>query len=54
MELTYEEIKEFLSAKLARYKIPEQVLFVQEVPKTPGLKVNKKYIRTMFGQEGIC
>ncbi len=46
--LTYEEIRACLTTKLARYKLPEKVLFVEEVPKTPGLKVNKKYIRTMF------
>ena len=25
------------------------ILFVDEIPKTPGLKVDKKHIRTMFG-----
>lgn len=52
--LTFEEITDYLKTRLARYKLPEKVLFVNEVPKTPGLKVNKKYIRTMFDEEGIC
>ena len=47
-KVTYEEIRECLMSKLARYKLPEKVLFVEEVPKTPGLKVDKKCIRTMF------
>lgn len=46
---TFEEIREYLMSKLARYKLPEKILFAEEVPKTPGLKVDKKYIRTMFG-----
>lgn len=50
----FEGIREYLKSKLARYKLPEKILFVDEVPKTPGLKVDKKYIRTMFGKEELC
>lgn len=49
--LSAEEIREALMAKMARYKIPEKLLFVDAVPKTPGLKTDKKYIRTMFKEE---
>ncbi|MCI5900265.1 MAG: acyl--CoA ligase [Lachnospiraceae bacterium] len=43
-----EDIRQALGQKMARYKIPERILFVEEIPKTPGLKVDKKYIRTLF------
>ncbi len=43
-----EEIREKLRKKIAGYKIPEKILFVSQIPKTPGMKVDKKYIRTMF------
>jgi fatty-acyl-CoA synthase/long-chain acyl-CoA synthetase len=46
--LTEEGIQEALRQKVARYKIPERILFVDQVPKTPGLKSDKKYIRTLF------
>jgi long-chain acyl-CoA synthetase len=38
---TIEEIKEFCSDKLAKYKIPETVLFTSSLPKNPGGKVIK-------------
>lgn len=38
---TVEEIKEFCRDKLARYKIPEYVLFIPSLPKNPGGKVMK-------------
>lgn len=46
-----DEIKTILKKRLARFKIPEKVLFVEEVFKTPGLKVDKKRIRTLFVKE---
>ena len=51
--MTYEEIHEELMNRMARYKIPEKILFVDKIPKTPGLKTDKKYIRTMFQKEEI-
>jgi long-chain acyl-CoA synthetase len=38
---TIEEIKEFCSDKLAKYKIPEHVRFVASLPKNAGGKVIK-------------
>lgn len=43
-----DEIKARLKGRLARFKIPEKILFVEAVFKTPGLKVDKKRIRTLF------
>ena len=47
--LSQEQIQDKLKDRVARYKIPEKILFVDEIPRTPGLKVDKKHIRTMFG-----
>jgi len=43
---TSEEIKEFCSDKLAKYKIPEQVIFTTSLPKNAGGKVNKAQLRS--------
>lgn len=50
-KLTEEEIKEDLKNRVAKYKIPTKILFVSEIPKTAGMKVNKKLIKTMFEKE---
>jgi long-chain acyl-CoA synthetase len=39
--ITVEEIKEFCSDKLAKYKIPEYIMFANALPKNPGGKVIK-------------
>lgn len=49
--ITEEEIKSKLYTKMAKFKIPERILFLNEIPKTPGMKVDKRYIRTLFKQE---
>ena len=46
--LTEEKIKEDLGKEMARFKVPDQIIFRKEIPKTPGLKTDKKYIRTLF------
>ena len=46
--LSREQIQDELKDRVARYKIPQKILFVDEIPKTPGLKVDKKHIRTML------
>lgn len=46
--ISEESIKEQLKTRLARYKIPERILFVDAVPKTPGLKTDKRKIKEMF------
>ncbi len=42
--LTMEEIKEFCKDKLARYKIPEYIIFTTALPKNPGGKVIKEQL----------
>jgi len=46
--LTQEEIQDKLRGRLARYKIPVKILFVDEIPTTPNGKYNKREIRKMF------
>lgn len=46
--LTEEEIQKLLLSRMARYKVPERILFAKEIPKTPGMKTDKRYIRTLF------
>ena len=47
-QLTEEQIKEEMLKEMARFKVPERILFLDAIPKTPGLKTDKKYIRTLF------
>ena len=48
VQMTAEELKADLKSRLAKFKIPEQILFADAVPKTPGLKTDKKTIKEMF------
>jgi len=47
-ELTPDELKQFLSTRLAKYKIPREFHFVSELPHTPTGKVMKYKIREDF------
>jgi Acyl-CoA synthetases (AMP-forming)/AMP-acid ligases II len=46
--ITAEEIYKDLEKRVARYKIPTKIIFLSEIPKTAGMKINKKLIKTMF------
>lgn len=48
--ITLEEIQEFCSDKLARYKIPEYVVCTDALPRNPGGKVVKKQLRSDLEQ----
>lgn len=43
--LTEDELKEHLAGKLARYKIPKTVVFVDEMPRTASGKIRKSELR---------
>ncbi len=45
--LTEEEVKEYLKDKLAKYKIPEVIEFVEDLPRTMTGKIMKKELRRM-------
>ena len=48
--LQEEEIVEFCQGKLAKYKIPKSVVFVQALPRTAAGKVLKRELRETFGK----
>jgi fatty-acyl-CoA synthase len=47
--VTAEEIIEFLRPQVAKWWLPEEVVFVDEVPKTSVGKFDKKVLRAKFG-----
>jgi fatty-acyl-CoA synthase len=47
-ELTRDEVLEFLAPKVAKWQLPEDVVFIDEVPKTSVGKFSKKDLRTRF------
>jgi fatty-acyl-CoA synthase len=47
--LTEEEVIEFCQGKLARFKIPKSVVFVDALPRTAAGKVLKRELRERFG-----
>ena len=49
--LTEEDIKQKLHDRIAKYMIPEKILFLEKIPKTPGLKTDKRAIRALFFPE---
>ncbi|MFN2242055.1 MAG: acyl-CoA synthetase [Anaerolineae bacterium] len=48
--LQEEEIIDFCQGKLARYKIPKSVVFVDALPRTAAGKVLKRELREMYGE----
>jgi acyl-CoA synthetase (AMP-forming)/AMP-acid ligase II len=48
---TVEEIKEFCTDKLAKYKIPEYIMFANGLPKNPGGKVIKDQLTKELTRE---
>jgi fatty-acyl-CoA synthase len=44
-EVTAEEIDEFLRARVANWWLPDEIRFIDEVPKTSTLKFDKKALR---------
>jgi fatty-acyl-CoA synthase len=48
-ELAAEEVKEYVRVNLARYKVPRDVVFVDELPRNPSGKVLKRELATMDG-----
>ncbi len=46
-KITEQEIIEYLSSRIAKYAIPKQVTFIDEMPLTEVQKVNKKYLREL-------
>jgi fatty-acyl-CoA synthase len=47
-----DEIREFVKDNLARYKVPRDVVFIDELPRTPTGKVLKRTLREMHAHAG--
>ncbi len=47
-ELTKAEVIDFLAPKLAKWQLPDDVVFIEEVPKTSVGKFSKKDLRSRF------
>ena len=41
-ELSEREVQDYVKANLARYKVPRDVVFVDELPRNPSGKVLKR------------
>jgi len=50
--LSEDEIREFVKGNLARYKVPRDVIFLDELPRTPTGKVLKRKLREMHAHAG--
>lgn len=46
--MTEQEIKDIARARLALFKVPKKVIFVDELPKTPTGKILKRELRGMY------
>ncbi|HRE03259.1 MAG TPA: fatty acid--CoA ligase, partial [Ilumatobacteraceae bacterium] len=46
--MTEAEVIEYLAPKLAKWQVPDDVVFIDEVPKTSVGKFSKKDLRTKF------
>lgn len=47
-ELTADQIKEFLAPRIASWWIPDEVIFIDDIPKTGTGKFDKKVVRSRF------
>ena len=47
-ELTKDEVVEFLDGRVAKWWLPDDVVFIDEVPKTSVGKFSKKTLRERF------
>jgi fatty-acyl-CoA synthase len=50
-ELTAEEVLGYLRPKVARWQVPDEVVFIEEVPKTSVGKFSKKTLRERFADK---
>jgi fatty-acyl-CoA synthase len=46
-----QEIIDFIAPNFAKWQLPDEVKFVDEIPKTSVGKYNKKHIRVIFEDE---
>jgi fatty-acyl-CoA synthase len=44
-QATQEQLQEHLTSAFAKWQLPDQILFVETIPKTSVVKIDKKRIR---------
>jgi fatty-acyl-CoA synthase len=49
-DLTEEELQAYLAERVARFWVPDRVVFIDEVPKTSVGKFDKKVLRRMYAE----
>jgi fatty-acyl-CoA synthase len=52
-EVTGLELRQFLTGKIAKWWLPDDVVFVDEIPHTGTGKVQKTALRARFGQHRL-
>ena len=52
-ELTKDEVIEFLTPRVAKWWLPDDVVFIDEIPKTSVGKFSKKDLRTRFADHQL-
>jgi fatty-acyl-CoA synthase len=50
--LSEDDVRDFVKGNLARYKVPRDVIFIDELPRTPSGKVLKRMLREMHAHAG--
>jgi fatty-acyl-CoA synthase len=50
-QVTGEALADFCRARLARYKLPKQIIFAEQLPYSPYGKVEKARLRELYGEE---
>ncbi len=53
MELNEDKLRDSLAGRIAKYKIPQHYVFLDEMPKTAYGKITKKLIREELGARGL-
>jgi len=51
MSVTPDELREHMSKKVAKWWLPEEVRFINEMPMTPTGKISKKELRQLYGND---
>jgi fatty-acyl-CoA synthase len=53
-EVGIEELREFLTGRVASWQLPERWTFIDEVPKTSVGKFDKKVLRQQYAAGGLA
>ncbi len=49
-ELTKMQLRNFMKQRLAKYKLPHDITFIDELPKTAAGKINKKKLKELYAK----